>query len=141
MSLEVTKQELLKQAIYLSKLYATTRNQEYKDQETRLRRIIVELDTLAVGTSSVSSFNTRTGDITLTSGDVITALGYTPPTTLDGLTDVTVTAPTNDQVLVYNATTSQWENQTAGTNSNVLIDGGGFTSPNENVVIDAGTFI
>jgi hypothetical protein len=86
MSLEVTKQELLKQAIYLNKLYATTRNQEYKDQETRLRRIIVELDALVVGTSSV--------------------------TTLDGLTDVTISAPANAQVLVYNSTTSQWENQT-----------------------------
>jgi hypothetical protein len=48
MSLEVTKQELLKQAIYLSKLYATTRNQEYKDQETRIRRIVVELDALTL---------------------------------------------------------------------------------------------
>jgi hypothetical protein len=112
MSLEVTKQELLKQAIYLNKLYATTRNQEYKDQETRLRRIVVELDTLSVGTSSVSSFNTRTGDVTLLSSDVTTALGYTPPTTLNGLTDVTISAPANAQVLVYNSTTSQWENQT-----------------------------
>ncbi len=30
------------------------------------------------GGSGVSTFNTRTGDITLTSGDVTTALGYTP---------------------------------------------------------------
>ena len=33
-------------------------------------------------------------------------------TTLDGLTDVTISAPANAQVLTYNSTTSQWENQT-----------------------------
>jgi hypothetical protein len=86
MSLEVTKQELLKQAIYLNKLYATTRNQEYKDQETRIRRIVVELEALVIGTSNV--------------------------TTLDSLSDVTISAPANAQVLTYNSTTSQWENQT-----------------------------
>jgi len=84
MSLEVTKQELLKQAIYLNKLYATTRNQEYKDQESRLRRIVVELDTLSLGGAS----------------------------DLNGLTDVTISAPANAQVLAYNSTTSQWQNQT-----------------------------
>jgi len=33
---------------------------------------------LATATGSVASFNTRTGAVTLTSGDVTTALGYTP---------------------------------------------------------------
>jgi hypothetical protein len=32
-------------------------------------------------------------------------------TTLDGLSDVTISAPANAQVLTYNSTTSQWENQ------------------------------
>jgi hypothetical protein len=32
-------------------------------------------------------------------------------TTLDGLSDVTISAPANAQVLAYNSTTSQWENQ------------------------------
>ena len=86
MSLEVTKQELLKQAIYLKKLYETTRVQDYKDQETRIRRIVVELDALTIGTSNVA--------------------------TLDDLTDVTISAPANAQVLTYNSTTLQWENQT-----------------------------
>jgi len=91
MSLEVTKQELLKQAIYLNKLYATTRNQEYKDQETRLRRIVVDLDALDIGTSDVAN--------------------------LDDLSDVTISAPANAQVLTYNSTTSQWENQTPAVGS------------------------
>ena len=33
---------------------------------------------LALSSSTVSSFNTRTGAVTLTSGDITTALGYTP---------------------------------------------------------------
>jgi hypothetical protein len=42
-------------------------------------------------------------------------------TTLDGLSDVTISAPANAQVLVYNSTTSQWENQTpAGGGGNML---------------------
>jgi hypothetical protein len=86
MSLEVTKQELLKQAIYLKKLYETTRVQDYKDQETRIRRIVVELESLVIGTSNV--------------------------TNLDSLSDVTISAPANAQVLAYNSTTLQWENQT-----------------------------
>jgi hypothetical protein len=88
MSFEVTRQELLKQAIALNKLWLSTRNQEYKDQETRIRRIVVELESLVIGTSNV--------------------------TNLDSLSDVTISAPANAQVLAYNSTTSQWENQTPG---------------------------
>lgn len=116
MSLEVTKQELLKQAIYLNKLYATTRNQEYKDQETRLRRIVVELEALVIGTSNV--------------------------TNLDSLSDVTISAPANAQVLVYNSTTSQWENQTpaAGGGGNMNkstydVDNGGVVDSAEAIQI------
>ena len=61
MSLEVTKQELLKQAIYLSKLYATTRNQEYKDQETRIRRIAGDIDAFAAG--GVGTWGSITGTL------------------------------------------------------------------------------
>jgi hypothetical protein len=86
MSLEVTKQELLKQAIYLSKLYATTRVQDYKDQETRIRRIIVDLENFTGGGSG--------------------------PTSLNDLTDVTIAGVLGDQLLKYNSTTSQWENWT-----------------------------
>jgi hypothetical protein len=83
MAFEITRQEILKQAIELKKLYDSTRIQSYKDQELRLRRIVVELDTLTLGASDLNS-----------------------------LTDVTISAPANAQVLAYNSTTSQWENQT-----------------------------
>jgi hypothetical protein len=46
MAFEITRQEILKQAIELKKLYDSTRIQSYKDQELRLRRIVVELDNL-----------------------------------------------------------------------------------------------
>jgi hypothetical protein len=85
MAFEITRQEILKQAIELKKLYDSTRIQKYKDQELRLRRIVVELDTLTLGASDLNS-----------------------------LTDVTISSPTNGQVLTYNSTTSQWENQAGG---------------------------
>jgi hypothetical protein len=37
-----------------------------------------------------------------------------PEIVLDDLTDVVVSAPSNGQVLVYNSTTSKWENTTSG---------------------------
>jgi hypothetical protein len=83
MAFETTRQEILKQAIELKKLYDSTRIQKYKDEELRLRRIVVELDNLTLGASDLNS-----------------------------LTDVTISAPANAQVLAYNSTTSQWENQT-----------------------------
>jgi hypothetical protein len=85
MAFETTRQEILKQAIELKKLYDSTRIESYKDQELRLRRIVVELDNLTLGTSDLNS-----------------------------LTDVTISSPTNGQVLAYNSTTSQWENQAGG---------------------------
>jgi len=88
MAFEITRQEILKQAIEFKKLYDQTRDKKYKDQELRLRRIVVELDTLTLGASD-----------------------------LNDLTDVTISAPANAQVLTYNSSTGQWVNQnpTAGT--------------------------
>jgi hypothetical protein len=46
MSFEVTKQEILKQAIALNVLWKQTRDQKYRDEELRLRRIVLELDSI-----------------------------------------------------------------------------------------------
>jgi hypothetical protein len=61
-------------------------------------------------TGSVTSFNTRTGAVTLSSGDVTTALGFTPSqvANLNDITDVTLTSPSTNQVLKYNGT--NWVN-------------------------------
>jgi len=59
---------------------------------------------------AVTSFNTRTGAVTLSSGDVTTALGYTPSqvANLNDITDVTITSPSTNQILKYNG--SAWVN-------------------------------
>jgi hypothetical protein len=52
MAFEVTRQEILKQAIELKKLYDKTRVQKYKDEEIRLRRIVTELEAFTGGGGS-----------------------------------------------------------------------------------------
>ena len=44
MAFEITKQEIIKQAIALNKLWKQTRDQKYRDEELRLRRVAAELD-------------------------------------------------------------------------------------------------
>jgi len=63
-------------------------------------------------------------------------------TALSGLSDVTVTSPSNSQVLAYNTTTSKWENQTnSGAGWNVLVsvtaDGTTDAAPTIQAVLDA----
>ena len=81
--LEVIASELLKSAIDAEKLFGKTKDQSYKDKAVRLRRIVANLQTLTLGASD-----------------------------LNGLSDVTLSAPANGQVLTYNSTSGQWENQT-----------------------------
>jgi hypothetical protein len=75
--------QLLKSASEADKIYSKTRDQSQKDKATRLRVIVQNLKTLTLGASD-----------------------------LNGLSDVTISAAANAQVLTYNSTTSQWENQT-----------------------------
>ena len=60
----------------------------------------------------------------ITSSDVTTALGYTPysaanpdgyisSASLSGLTDTTITSPSDGQIIVYDSTTSKWINANA----------------------------
>ena len=86
MAFEVTQQEILKQAIELKQLYETTRIQKYKDEELRLRRIVVELQSISLA-AGVTSFNTRTGAVVLTAADVNSALGYTASDMLKSVYD------------------------------------------------------
>lgn len=58
----------------------------------------------------VTTFNTRVGNVVLLSTDIISALGYTPPVTLNELNDVTIPSPSNGQLLRFNSATGQWEN-------------------------------
>jgi len=74
--------QLLKSASEADKIYSKTRDQSEKDKATRLRVIVQNLKTLTLGASD-----------------------------LNGLSDVTLTSPTNAQLLVYNSSTGQWVNQ------------------------------
>jgi hypothetical protein len=49
MAFEITRQEITKQANDLLKLFRQTRDQKYKDEELRLRRIVTELETIVIG--------------------------------------------------------------------------------------------
>ena len=67
--------------------------------------------------------------------------GASAATTLDGLTDATITAPSNGQVLTYNSATSQWTNQAAGAGADTMIvtvtaDGATDAAPTIQAVLD-----
>lgn len=87
---EIIVSNILSLAIENKRLFDTTKKIEYREKEQRLRRIAenIKLLNLDSPTSSIS--------------------------TLNDLTDVTISAPANGQVLTYNSTTSQWENQSPG---------------------------
>lgn len=59
---------------------------------------VIDEDEVSINIEDTDSFNINISD-------------GTPPTKLNDLTDVTVTSPTNEQILVYNSTTSIWENK------------------------------
>ena len=103
MAFEITRQEILKQAIELKKLYETTRIQKYKDEELRLRRIAVELEAFTSGSGGVSQ---------IVAGTNITV----SPTGGTGAVTINATTPTLDQVT------------TAGNTTSNTIDVGGITT-------------
>lgn len=76
MAFEVTRQEILKQAIELKKLYDTTRIQKYKDEELRLRRIVAELASAAGGGGGSQNLQQVT-DIGATTTNAINTGGIT----------------------------------------------------------------
>ena len=113
MAFEITRQEILKQAIALNQLWKQTRDKKYRDEELRLRRIALDLENVEIsgGSGGVESIIAGAG-ITITppegSGDVtINADTTTSVRTVDsytaseGQTDFTITASTFDFVDVY----------------------------------------
>jgi hypothetical protein len=84
-AIDVIASELLKSANEADLNYKKTRDQAQRDKAIRLRKIVENLKLIPLGASDLNS-----------------------------LTDVTISSPTNGQVLTYNSTTSQWENQAGG---------------------------
>jgi hypothetical protein len=82
MAFEITKQEIIKQAIALNTLWKQTRDQKYRDEELRLRRIALELENTVIGGTGVTKIIAGTG-VTISpvggTGDVtINATATTP---------------------------------------------------------------
>jgi hypothetical protein len=75
MAFETTKQEIIKQAIALNTLWKQTRDQKYRDEELRLRRIALELENTVIGGTGVTKIiagtnitvspSGGTGDVTI----------------------------------------------------------------------------
>jgi adenylate cyclase class IV len=82
-ALDVIASELLKSANEADLKYKNTRDLAERDRAIRLRKIVENLRLLVLGASE-----------------------------LNELTDVTISSPTDGQLLTYNSSTSQWENET-----------------------------
>jgi hypothetical protein len=133
-----------------SNLYNVTANQFIKSGGTAAQILAANGSVITAGTGisisggtisstvvgGVSSFNTRTGAVTLTSGDVTTALGYTPVTNARTLTingvgydlsadrSWTVTAVETDTLATVTAR-GNVANYNIALGSNAAISGGG----------------
>ena len=113
MAFDVTRQELLKQANDLLRLYKQTRDKKYKDEEIRLRKIASELESIVIGggTSGVTSVIagagitidplTGTGDVTINADTTTTVRTVDSYLASEGQTDFTITASSFDFVDVY----------------------------------------
>jgi hypothetical protein len=110
LKLDVLSAELNLWANETEQQYRATKEIKYRRDATHLRYLAATLNQSSVVSGGVTSFNTRVGDITLLSADVVSALGYTPPVLLNQLNDVTTPSPSDGQLLRFNSATGQWEN-------------------------------
>jgi hypothetical protein len=109
---EIIASNILASAIEYKRLYDTTKKNEYKVKEQRLRQIAenIKLIVSSTSSSSVSSFNGRTGAVILSSADVTGALGYTPGDMLKSIYDYdndgVVDSAERTEIIVRNSTGS-----------------------------------
>ena len=108
MAFDITKQEIIKQAIALNTLWKQTREKKYRDEELRLRRIALDLEATVIPTAGVTRIIAGTNVSISPSG---------------GTGDVTINA-----VSVGTETTSNVliDGGTFTAPNNALIDAGGF---------------
>ncbi len=105
--IEVIISELIKASNEAASEYAKTKDSYYREKSIRYKRIVDGISNLSFGGSGVTSFNTRTGAVTLTSSDVITALGYTPSSGTPTLDQVTTAGNTTANAITVGSFTSQ----------------------------------
>ncbi len=109
---EIIASNILASAIEYKRLYDTTKKNEYKVKEQRLRQIAENIKLLVApgSTSAVSSFNGRTGAVILLATDVNAALGYTAGDMLKAVYDYdddgVVDSAERTEIIVRNSTGS-----------------------------------
>jgi hypothetical protein len=100
---------------------------QYRRNATHLRYLAATLNQSSI-LAGVTSFNTRTGDVTLLSADVVSALGYTPVTQARTLTinGVTQDLSANRSWTISTATPTLAQVTTAGNTTTNSITVGSF---------------
>jgi hypothetical protein len=150
MAFEVTKQEILKQAIALNLLWKQTRDQKYRDEELRLRRVVLDLEDVNTQLSpqnlqQVTDLGSVTTNPIEATSFVVTGGTASQFLKADGSLGSAVTKILAGSNISISPTSGVGEVtisaiEVGTTTSNVLIDGGTFTAPN-NALIDAGGFV
>lgn len=101
-----------------------------------------ENSTVSGGSSGVSSFNTRTGAVTLTSSDVTTALTFTPYNATNPSSYVDAagarSAISVTQNLTYNSTTGVITGPDLTTKQNTLVSGTSIKTVNSTTLLGSG---
>ena len=109
MAFEITRQEITKQANDLFKLFRQTRDQKYKDEELRLRRIVTELEAFTGGgggSGTVTSVAMTVPTGFSIAGSPITTTGTLAVTFASGYSLPTTTSQTNWDTAYTNRITS-----------------------------------
>jgi hypothetical protein len=138
LKLDVLSAELNLWANETEQIYRATREMQYRRNATHLRYLAATLNQSSI-LAGVTSFNTRTGDVTLLSADVVSALGYTPVTqartlTINGLTQ---DLSANRSWTISTATPTLAQVTTAGNTTTNTITVGGFTSNASSTIVGA----
>jgi hypothetical protein len=101
----------------------------------------LSINGVTVVANSVSSFNTRSGSVTLSSGDVTTALGFTPYNATNPSSYITTAGART--ALSFTAGSGAYDNTTGvftiPTNTNQLTNGAGYTTNTGTVTSVGGT--
>ena len=129
LKLDVLAAELNLWANETEQIYRATKEIKYRRDTTHLRYLAATLNQSSLPSTGVTSFNTRVGDVVLSSLDVTTALGYNPVTQARTLTinGVTYDLSANRSWTISTATPTLAQVTTAGNTTTNAITVGGLT--------------
>jgi hypothetical protein len=133
LKLDVLAAELNLWANETEQIYRATKEIKYRGDAKHLRYLAATLNQSSLPSTGVTSFNTRVGDVVLSSLDVTTALGYNPVTQARTLTinGVTYDLSANRSWTISTATPTLAQVTTAGNTTTNAITVGGLTANNK----------